>query len=501
MSRYIDPDKFQTLIEINQQINSQTSQESMLLENILSSSMRLIQGQASSLLLVDHEENQLYFEIALGPKGKDVKRFTLEMGQGIAGWVAKNNQSLIVNDVESDKRYASAISQDIGFRTRNILAVPMRLNDQCIGVIEILNKKSNMAFSEEDLFWLEIFANQAALFLVNNRKYNRLYTEFNTLKRQLPQGSHPRQTYHYVSREMDLIFSSMSKIAESNGSVLISGESGVGKEVMAQTIHHLSPLRDCPFVSINCASIPKDLMESELFGHEKGAFTGAIQKKVGKFSQADGGTLFLDEVGDLPIDIQAKLLRVLQEQTFTPVGSTEVIRVHIRLLSATNKDLQVLCNEGKFRTDLFYRLNVFPIHIPPLRDRPDDIYHLTQIFMKEICQRQNMISKEISHEGLEKLATYSWPGNIRQLYNVLSRSVILSGEKPTLGAEDIPLEKNTQFDRYMGKTLKEALNLFKKYYINIVLKNSKGNVSRAAKELDVQRSYLSKLIKDLDIDK
>ncbi len=500
-NRYIDPDKFQTLIEINQQINSQTIKESMLLESVLSSSMQLIQGQAASLLLVNHQDKKLYFEIALGPKGKDVKKFTLELGQGIAGWVAQKNRSLIVNNVSEDKRFAGSIDEDSGYRTRNILAVPMRIKDRCIGVIEILNKKSNLTFDNEDLFWLEIFANQAAMVLVNNRRYNQLYTEYNEFKRQFPQSNSEDKQYFFKSYAIEQLFNSIDKIAQSNGSILISGESGVGKEVMAKSIHDKSPRRQGPFIAINCASIPKDLMESELFGHERGAFTGAVNSKVGKFALADGGTLFLDEIGDISIDLQAKLLRVLQEQVFTPVGSIESRHINIRIISATNKNLNELTTKGLFRDDLYYRLSVFPIKIPPLRDRPEDIEYLTEIFIEKICKNMDIEIKRISDDAVDYLVKYSWPGNIRQLYNVLNRAIILNDNTSEIIPDDLMLEDNNDNDRYSGKTLKEALNLFKKYYITKILGRSKGNISRAAKTLDVQRTYLSRLIKDLDIHK
>jgi transcriptional regulator with GAF, ATPase, and Fis domain len=215
-------------------------------------------------------------------------------------------------------------------------------------------------------------------------------------------------------------------VAGTDSSVLISGETGTGKELIARAIHDLSKRKDRPLIKVNCAALPAGLIESELFGHEKGAFTGAISRKIGRFELADGGTLFLDEIGDLPPGVQAKLLRVLQEHEFERVGGTQTIKVDVRLITATNRDLAKAVEENSFRTDLYYRLNVFPIHLPPLRERKEDIPLLTQYFINKYMTRMGKRIEKISQETMNRLIAYPWPGNIRELENIIERAVILS---------------------------------------------------------------------------
>jgi len=279
--------------------------------------------------------------------------------------------------------------------------------------------------------------------------------------------------------------------APSNSRVLITGENGSGKEIVARTLHRLSHRAEQAFVDVNCAAIPKELIESELFGHRKGAFTGAIDDRKGKFELADGGTLFLDEIGDMSLEAQAKVLRVLQEQTFQKVGGQQAITVDVRVIAATNKELENEIAAGHFRSDLFYRLNVLPIEVPPLRARGNDVVVLAEYFLRRFAAETGMPKKRLSAGATSKLRAYHWPGNVRELRNVVERVAILTkGE--TIEAEDVQLGTRASVPAEVdGKlTLKEARDEFEKQYILSRLKEFAGNVSRTADALGVERSNL-----------
>ncbi len=381
----IDPQKFETFIEINTLINSYYADPRALLQRILESATRLTAAEASSLLLLKPETGMLHFEIALGSKGAEVKQFSLKRGEGIAGWVAEHNRSLIVNDVAQDPRFQSEISTSIQFETHAILAVPMRIQDRCVGVLEMVNKRGRGVFTAEDQHWLEIFATQAGLAIQNAKSFQAVRDQIDVLRDQM-NGAQGYHTMIAESRLMQEKLELVARIAETDSSVLILGESGVGKELIAEQIHKRSARRNGPLVRVNCAALPEPLLESELFGHVKGAFTDADRDRTGRFELADGGTIFLDEIGDLPPALQAKMLRVIQDRTFERVGSSTPVRVNVRILAATNKDIARAVDEGWFRSDLYYRLNVLPLEVPPLRRRREDIPVLAEFFLKRVNQ-------------------------------------------------------------------------------------------------------------------
>jgi two-component system response regulator HydG len=317
-------------------------------------------------------------------------------------------------------------------------------------------------------------------------------------KRQLAEALGRRYRFENLigsSGKMQEVFSLITKVASSNASVLIQGESGTGKELVARAIHYHSRRRQGPFIAVNCAAIPKELMESELFGHVKGAFTGAIADKKGKFELADGGTIFLDEIGDLDISLQAKILRALQEREFERVGGTVPIRVNIRLIAATNKDLSRAMKEGTFREDLFYRLSVIPLRIPPLRERKEDVPALAEHFLRRFSQENEKRIKGISARAMEALLAYDWPGNVRELENCLERAVVMA-EAEWIRLADLPLylqgEPAGKEDRgrpqaansiclELGRTMREV----EKEYVLRTLKELGGNRTRTAEVLGI----------------
>ncbi len=307
------------------------------------------------------------------------------------------------------------------------------------------------------------------------------------------------------SAKMQEVFKLISQVAPTKSTVLISGESGTGKELIARAIHFHSPREKEPLIVVNCAALPETLLESELFGHVKGAFTGAHRDHRGKFGLADGGTIFLDEVGAMSLNLQAKLLRVLQEKEFERVGGTGSIPVDVRIIAATNQDLKKVIGEGTFREDLYYRLNVVPIHLPPLRERKDDIPLLAYHFLRRYSRELKKHIKEITPESLELMVSYDWPGNIRELENAIERAIVLgmgehlSADTLPLPLADGPVSKKTADNLSYQEAKKEVLRLFEKKFFSRILSQARGNVSQAARLARLDRKNLYQKMKELNL--
>ena len=304
------------------------------------------------------------------------------------------------------------------------------------------------------------------------------------------------------SAKFNSAISGAKKAAGSKSTILLLGESGTGKELFARAIHNWSERKDRPFIAINCVGLSKELLESELFGYEKGAFTGASQLKRGKIEIANGGTVFLDEIGDISEELQAKLLRFLQEREFERVGGTQLIRVDVRIIAATNRNLETAVKEGRFREDLFYRINVVPIVLPPLRERKEDVQALAQFFMQRFSDESKKNFTEISQEALETLIAYEWPGNVRELANVIERAVVL-GQPPTIQIEDLSpgiVAPETEVgNRATPQSYHESIDEYRREVIVNALAQARGNRAAAARSLGLQRSYLLRLMKTFQI--
>jgi formate hydrogenlyase transcriptional activator len=303
------------------------------------------------------------------------------------------------------------------------------------------------------------------------------------------------------SETLQRVLSNIETVAPTNSTVLIYGETGTGKELMARALHDLSPRRSNPFVRLNCAAIPTGLLESELFGHEKGAFTGALASRIGRFELAHRGTILLDEIGEIPLEVQPKLLRVLQEREFERLGSTRTIQTDVRLIAATNRDLKTMVDEGKFRSDLYYRLSVFPIKVPALRERPEDIPVLTHHFVQQFINLSNRVIDTVAPETMASLVRYSWPGNIRELQNVIERAVIMS-KGPTLTAVELAPEFTSATGSEPDRGLEQVLDETARTQILQALERSNGVVagpSGAAARLGIKRSTLQSRMRKLGI--
>lgn len=514
MSSSIDLAKLKTLIEINARINSSYSDVDTLLVYILESAMCLVECESSSLLLVK-EDGTLRFVVALGPKGAEAQNIPVDKNS-IAGWVAENNKALIINNVSSDPRFNNTVQKKTGYVTRKMIAIPMRIKGMCIGVIELINKNGSRDFNNEDLMILELLSNLAAIAYSNAYSYRSAQDKISVLQNTIDSGS----AYHSFVANSPVILDLMrviDEVAKTNSSVLITGESGVGKELFAEQLHLKSPRVGKPFVRVNCAALSAPLLESELFGHVKGAFTDAVSDREGRFEAANGGTLFLDEIGELPLDLQAKLLRVLQEHSFERVGSNKTISVDVRIVAATNRDLEKMVADGAFRGDLFYRLNVLPLHIPPLRERKEGIEPLASFFLKRLCGEIKKNFTGFSPAAMRVLYDYYWPGNIRELENSIERACVL-GTPPLIQANDLHInapanvaaEKGGEsfFDSVADdllaasdgdRTLKTALTKFKTAYVKQILNETSWNQTEAGKILGIQRTYVSRLLNELHI--
>lgn len=491
----IDPQKLEAFLEINELLNSRYFDLTGLFTQILESATKLTSGEASSLLLVQPETQHLEFVVALGSKGEEVKSFSLPKGEGIAGWVAEHNTSIHVPDVERDPRFYSKISQNVGFPTQNILAVPLRVKGSCVGVLEMINKRGGQSFTDEDLTWLELFANQAGLAIQNAKKLQAMKDELQTLRHVLEEKT-VGQSFLTQNAKMIEILTLCRKYASTDSSVLVTGENGTGKELLAEYIHAHSARSSGPLVRINCAALPEGLLESELFGHVKGAFTDASSDKMGRFEQAQGGTLFLDEIGTVSPLLQSKLLRVLQTKTVERVGGRHAIELDVRIIAATNANLEQDIEAGRFRQDLFYRLNVLPVRIPALRDRKDDIPLLAGFFLREMNGRFHKGLEGFEPAALEKLRMCEWPGNVRQLQNTVERAVVLA-TGPRVRLEDLGLAPEIESS---ASDLRMAVQHYKAALIERTLRECNGNQTKAARQLGIQRTYLSKLIKELNIE-
>lgn len=462
-----------------------------LLELILESGTRIMHAKASSLLFLDEKKKKLYFKVATGLKKDEIKQFEVNLGQGIAGHVAKTGEPLLIEDVSKDERWYRTISDKMGYKTKSIVCTPMKVEQRILGVIQFINKADGGSFQKSDLELLNVFADLAALAIVNARKFQLVQRDNKNLKESLHTNGEIAGKSHAIKKVVDEAL----RVADSQASTLILGESGTGKELMARLIHQASPRKERHLVTINCAAVPESLLEDELFGHEKGAFTGAVGQKIGKFELADESTIFLDEIAEMSQTMQAKLLRVLQDGIFYRVGGNVPISVDIRVMAATNQNITEEIKAGNFRKDLYYRLNVVEIHMPPLRERKEDIPLLARHFVDIFQKEKGYVNLGISPEAMNKMIQYDWPGNVRELKNAIERAVVMGNGKSIMPG-DLPIlyEKAALDTVPVGVPLKEAIDEFKKRYIEVNLKSTGGNQSKAAGLMGIQRTYLSRLI-------
>ena len=413
------------------------------LEKNLSSAMSalgsLLEMQRGCVFLLDPLSGELRIVAAHGLTKENIEKGKYRIGEGIVGRVLEKKIPMVISNIGKEPLFLNKTGSRPEKDGISFLCVPIEFKNEALGVLSvdrIYSKK--LGGVDDDLRVLKIVASLIAQFIKLWGSYEKIEKEKEGLKREL-KGKYKIENIIGQSDKMQEVFEEVHRVAPSKTTVLLRGESGTGKELIAKAIHYMSPRNKGPFIKFNCASIPEGLLESELFGHEKGAFTGAISSRKGRFELADRGTIFLDEIGDLPAALQPKILRVLQEKEFERVGSEKTIKVDVRVIAATSRNLEKLVSQDKFREDLYYRLNVIPILLPPLKERGEDIPILIEYFLKKF-NKENNRAVVLDNNALQVLLNYDWPGNVRELENTIERLVVMSrSDKITPSDLPIPL--------------------------------------------------------------
>jgi transcriptional regulator with GAF, ATPase, and Fis domain len=452
-------------------------------------------GRGAILLVGDLERGEDEFASIFGldrVSGPDQK---VRISRTIVRRVLKDGAALLISDTEESE----ALNTDslIAARSRSLLCVPLIMLKQAIGVIYLDTDEPDVRFDKDHLQLVTAMAAIAAVAIQNARHIEKLESE----NQRLLADANIEHNMVGEGPLMQDVYQLISKVAPTESTVLISGESGTGKELAARAIHRNSNRKDKPFIAVNCAALAESLLESELFGHEKGAFTGALNQRKGRLEIADGGTIFLDEIGELSPVLQTKLLRVLQEREFERVGSTRTIKIDIRVLAATNRDLEAEISEGRFRRDLYFRLNVVQLNMPALRERPEDIPMLANYFAAKYADKCNRKVVGISVAARKLLVNYEWPGNVRELENAIERAIVLGTTEQIL-ADDLPeaiLETDAPADDGSASNYHEGVTRTKKQIIIDAMKKSKGSYTAAAKLLGVHPNYLHRLVRNLNL--
>jgi len=487
---------FNELIEIDQ-----------LIPFVIAKTKDLLQAESSAILLLDEQTQELYFPYSADVTADVERRFAtirFPADQGIAGWVQQHGIPQLIPDVARDKRWYSQVDRQSGMATCSLLCAPLRTRRGIVGVIELRNKLEG-EFTTEDLNFLDALAGSIAVAIENARLYRdlkqseaRLRDEIVVLNRDMVSRSRFADIVG-TSDVMQRVFQLAESAITTPVTVLLQGETGTGKELIARAIHYNGARKDRPFVAVNCGALSEALLESELFGHKRGAFTGAIADRKGLFEVAHGGTIFLDEVGETTPAMQVKLLRVLQNGEIVPVGETTPHYVDVRVISATNRDLEQETRRGKFRADLFYRLSTFPISLPPLRERKEDIPILAGHLLQRITETFGKPVPGFSLLTIGILGRYPWPGNVRDLENEIKRAVALVGAGEIIQPEH--LSERLTVQRAAGPSgaatptsLRRARDRFEEEFITGILREHGGNASQAAKTMGISRVMLQKKI-------
>lgn len=487
--------RLEKILEITHAWAQSDSMQS-LLEAMAKAATELLSADRASIFLWDKANKMLVGRPALGIKANGELR--IPDGTGIVGQVVQTREPRRVGGGVDDNQIARKIDQETGYHTRTLLCVPLiGPQGQCLGAFEVLNKKEGL-FTDEDEQGLIELAAHAAVALENTQQWQELLSKHQRLVEEAAGGLQ----LIGESAVIGAVRSTIRRIADTDLAILVLGENGTGKEIVARSIHYLSRRRDQPFIAVNCAALTETLLESELFGHEKGAFTDAHETRAGKFELATGGTLFLDEIGDMSLSGQAKLLRVLEDKTIVRVGGSQSIHTEVRILAATNQDLGKMVREKRFREDLFFRLNVVSLELPPLRERGDDVLLLSEHFLDTFCRNMGRNKPQFTSAAKKKLLAHPWPGNIRELRNLMERLAYLtSGD--CIEADDLAFINASaggdalHFD--FNASLTDATRDFQQKYIKQTIENAGGNMSKAAKQLNLHRSNLYRKLKQLEM--
>jgi transcriptional regulator with GAF, ATPase, and Fis domain len=447
-----------------------------LLDQLLDVMIQVSNADKGFLVLM--ESGEPVVKAARNIRRETISDAVSQLSDSILAHVVKTRQPLIISDALNDEAFRNSLSV-VNLKLTSVMCVPLLERGNMLGVIYVGNDNVAQLFAQPHLEVLSVFAAQAALLVRNALLVNELQLDNRSLQKHIEQirfgeilGSSPR---------MQDIFRKVQKVASTDISVLVTGETGTGKELIARELHSRSNRTKHPFITINCGAIPENLLESELFGHVRGAFTGAVTSKIGRFQAADRGTLFLDEIGEMPLALQVKILRALQEKVVVRVGDTSPEAVDIRIIAATNRDLDVEMKAGRFREDLYYRLNVVQLHLPPLRDRGDDVVVLARYMVGRYAPEYGGRVRGFTPNAIAAIKRHRWPGNIRELENRIKKAVVLA-DRALLGPEDLDLSPD---DLPPILPLADAKEKFQRDYINEILTLNSGNRTKTARDLGV----------------
>ncbi len=477
------------LYEISKTLNEHLDLKKSLYKvlDILSDSMDMIRG---TITILNPLRNEINIEVAHGLSMAAMKSGKYKLGEGITGRVIETGKAIVIPKISEEPLFLdrTASRKSKHGNELSFICVPVTKGSQIIGAISVDKTYDENYSLENGKKLISVLATMIARHVVNLETIHLEKEQLREENRRL--RSELKKKYRITdiignSNKMREVFQMITQVCKSNATVLIRGESGTGKELVANSIHYDSNRSKKPFVKVNCAALPSNLIESELFGHEKGAFTGAIKQKLGKFEMANKGTIFLDEIGSIRIDVQVKLMRILQEKEFERVGGYKTIKSDVRIIAATNKNLEKAIEEEAFRDDLYYRLNVFPIYMPPLRERKTDILLLSDYFLEKYAKENNKNIKRFSTPAIDMLMDYHWPGNVRELENCIERAVLLC-EEGVIHSYCLPptLQTGSESNTLPALSLDEAVANLEKEMIIDALKNAKGNSAMAAKTLN-----------------
>ncbi len=494
---------FALLYEVANSIHSITNLDAML-NHIFHEIRKVLDIEGVSIALHDERKREFYFlrtvEHQCGVATPSSTNMRFPDQKGIAGWVLRERKTAVVQDAYKDKRFYKGMDRQGSFKTKSMICVPLQTRKGIIGVLYALNKLSG-EFSDRETALLEVLSGSIAVSVENAKLYGelsqyvyRLEDENRRLKGD-PLARFRLQGIIGSSPAMRKVFHLVDKVIRTKTPVLLQGETGTGKELIAKVIHYSGPLKEQPFVAENCGALSESLLASELFGHVKGAFTGAEADKKGLFELADGGTVFLDEIGETSPAMQVKMLRAIQEGQVRPVGAEQTIDVNVRVIASTNRNLENEVAAGNFRKDLYYRINVFPILMPPLRDRVEDIPLLVDHFLKLTVDRFGVSTKSIAPGTLTLLLNYQWPGNVRQLENEIERAVALVGDRKVIRPEHLSGDVNpwaAQDCTPIGRDekLKDVIERIERQMIHTALSKTNGNRTKSAEMLGLTRQGL-----------
>jgi Nif-specific regulatory protein len=504
-SKSRDNRELETLYRISQALAHEMDVQHLMNEvlDILETEFDMSRG---TLTLLRPGSEELVIEASRGLSVKERERGQYRLGDGITGRVAKLGKPAIVPDITQDPNF---LDRTQSRKTRRVafICVPILHQNQVIGTMSIDRPVAPQGDLERDANFLKLVANVLAesVFRIRAQMEERrsLMEENRRLRLQLDDRYRPGNIIGN-SNNMRRVYEQIAQVADSSATVLIRGESGTGKELVARAIHSSSARKDGPWVAVNCAALPENLIESELFGHEKGSFTGAAQQRKGRFELANGGTLFLDEIGDIAPSVQVRLLRVLQERAFERVGGHTPISTNVRIIAATSRNIEAFMEQGRFREDLYYRLNVFPIHIPPLRERKPDILLLADAFARKYSQAYGKPIARISTAAINMMMLYHWPGNVRELENCIERAVLTTTDQVVHGYNLPPSlqtseETGTALIPAEGGSLQALLDAYEREIVIDALKRHRGNRAAAARHLQTTARIMNYAIRRLHI--